>query len=373
MPKQTPLSENEAKFRKDWTKDDCINELKRVATMDDTRYVSRNYFRNHARCSEATWNRYFGTFQEFKNAADITLSRHAKSIERAIAKHASKDVQREMNIEKADFSGKYKKPNSDRFKTAVIVSDVHDQRCDPFWRRCVVDTVKRVQPDKIIIGGDLFDLYEFGKYTQDPRLFEPVKSIKWVHKFLSDLRESAPDAEIDMLEGNHEFRLLRHLSEATPALQTILGDLHGWTVPDLLGLDKFEVNYHAQADLAAFTETDVKKEIGRNWICPWNSFIVHHFPEGKEMGLPGMNGHHHKFLSQARYSPIYQAYNWIQLGCGHARRASFCNGEKWQNGFAVTHTDTERLSTVIDHHDIRDFAVIGGKYYTRKESECLYE
>jgi UDP-2,3-diacylglucosamine pyrophosphatase LpxH len=85
-----------------------------------------------------------------------------------------------------------------------------------------------------VLNGDIFDLPEFSKYTQDPRHFAPVERIKWVHQFLNDLREAAPDAQIDFVEGNHEFRLLRHLSEATPALMTVLADLHGMTIPTCL-------------------------------------------------------------------------------------------------------------------------------------------
>jgi hypothetical protein len=123
----------------------------------------------------------------------------------------------------------------------------------------LVETIDRVQPERIVLDGDIFDLPEFSKYTQDPREFAPVERIKWVHQFLNDLREAAPDAQIDFVEGNHEYRLLRHLSEATPALMTVLADLHGMTIPDLLGLTRYEVNFVARADLTAFTETDIKK------------------------------------------------------------------------------------------------------------------
>ena len=100
----------------------------------------------------------------------------------------------------------------------------------------------------------MFDLPEFSRFTQDPRDWDVVGRIRWVHKFLEDLREAAPDTEITFLEGNHEYRLLRHLAEASPAMRAVLSDLHHMTVPDLLGITKYEINYVAPADLATFTK-----------------------------------------------------------------------------------------------------------------------
>ncbi|MDX5370582.1 MAG: metallophosphoesterase [Alphaproteobacteria bacterium] len=369
--KVVPLSENERKFKKDWDANDCIAELRGIAEANPDKVITRNFFRVHSRISESTWNRYFGTFSEFKRQANITLSRHAHRVERAIAKHASVDTQRVMNLEKSGWAGAYLKPNGKRFKTILVGSDVHDVDCDPFWRRCFIDTARRAQPEIVCLNGDIFDLPEFSKYTQDPREFEPVKRIEWVHAFLKDIREVSPDSEIWLIEGNHEFRLLRHLSEATPALKTVLADLHGFTVPKLLGLDAFQVNYVSKSDLTAFNERDIKREIANNWHCFYDAVIAHHFPEGRQMGFPGWNGHHHKHIVWPGYNPRHRAYEWHQIGCGHARDASYCNAERWSNGFLLAHIDTQNLSTAFDYVSILDHAVIGGQWYERAGDEFV--
>jgi hypothetical protein len=104
-----------------------------------------------------------------------------------------------------------------------------------------------------------------------------------------------------MVEGNHEFRLLRHLTEATPALVTVLSDLHGMTIPDLLGIKKYEVNYIARMDLAAFSNSDVNHELRKNYYIAYDSILFHHFPHGFDMGYPGVNGHHHKHYHPNSY------------------------------------------------------------------------
>lgn len=364
-----PMSEDQSRFKKDWGKEDCIAELRRLAEEHPTQVITRNFFRNNAECSESTWNRFFGTFREFKAAASITLTRYAKQLEAAIAKHASVDPMRQMNAEKAIYAGKYKRSRRGRWKTALIGSDFHDIWCDPFYWRIFVEAARRADPDVIVLGGDLFDLPEFSKYTVDPRVWNPVERFKHVHQMLRELRLACPNAEINLLEGNHEFRLLRHLSEATPALRTILGDLHGLTVSGLFQLDQFEINYHGPADLAVFGPRDMNEELKKNHIILWDSVLVHHFPQGFDLGIPGCNGHHHNHLVRRHYSQRYGSSEWHQLGCGHVRRAEYCEGAKWSNGFLLSHTDTTTLSTNFEYVEVRDMAVLGGEFYYRRASE----
>lgn len=369
--KSSPMSEDESRFMEDWGPDDCIEELRRVAKIDPEMVVSRNYFRNHSLISESTWNRHFGTFEEYKRQSGIKLTRQQHKIEREIGKHASVDHYRDLNIERSGWDEKYIRNNPGRFKTAIVCSDLHDKEIDPFYLRVLIDVCKRVQPDVVSFGGDIFDLPEFGRYTVDPREWDVVGRIKFVHKeIFSPIREACPDAQMDLIEGNHEARLLRHLADATPAMRAVLSDLHGFTVSKLLGLDEYEINLIAQADLSSWTKRDQDRELANNYKIYWDSFLVHHFPHGKNMGLPGFNGHHHKHQVWPLFSPIFGAYEWHQLGSGHRRRASYTEGEKWHTGFAIQNVDTKTRSTVTDYISIgEDFAVAGGKWYHRQENE----
>ena len=364
-----PMSEDPSRFKADWSAEDCIAELRRVMAIDPDMDISRHYFKVHARCSESTWNRYFGTFLEFKRQAGIILTRQQHQLERHIAKHASVDHYRAANEERRNYGQLYLRPNSARFKTIVIASDLHDEEMDPFFRRVLIDTIRRVEPDVFCIGGDGLDLPEFGKYSVDPREWGPTRRIKVMHKFLEDIRAHRPDMQIDWLEGNHEYRLLRHMSDETPALKVVLEELHGMTVRQLLGLDRYQVNYLAKADMAAYRERDIVKEIGRNYHIYHDCLLVHHFPDGRNFGLPGVNGHHHKHISWPHFSPVYGAYEWHQLGCGHKRDASYCAGEKWHMGFMIANLDTWTRQVNFDYVPVTDFAVSGGVWYRREKIE----
>lgn len=366
-----PMSESIIpKIKDPWTAEQCVAELQRLVKAEPEKVISRNYFRVHSVIAESVWNVHFGTFLEFKRQAGIVLTRQQHSHERSIAKHASVDHYRRLNAERADWEGKYLRENKARFKTVLACSDLHDKEVDPFFMRVLIDTAYRAQPDIIVLNGDIFDLPEFGKYLVDPREWDVVGRIKFVHtNILAPLRKACPNSQIDFTEGNHEARLLRMLADATPALRAVLSDLHGMTVGKLLGLDEYEVNYIAKLDLAAFTKKDFQQELTKNYKIYWHVLLAHHFPHARSMGLPGFNGHHHTHIVWPGFNPVTGPFEWHQLGCGHRRDASYCEGEKWHLGFSLINVDTQKKTTSFDYVPVGDFAVSGGKWYHREAAE----
>lgn len=364
---ESPMSEDAGKYKPDWTAQDCIDELRRIAQIDTEKVITRNYFRNHSQISESTWQKYFGSFLEYKRQAGIILTRQQHALERQIAKHASIDHYRAANAERRSYAEKYIKPSKGRYKTVVVCSDLHDKHCDPFYLEVLIDTCKRIQPDIIVFNGDVFDLAEFGRYAVDPREYDVVGAINFVHEnIFAPIREVCPNSQIDFISGNHEERLVKHLTDQTQAMKVLLSDLHGFTVAKLLGLDRFQINYIAKSDLSAYNKGDINKEVAKNYKVYYDSFICHHFPEGKNLGYPGTNGHHHKVHVETKYNELFGSYQWVQTGGGHRKDAEYCQGTKWSLGFLVVHVDTETRSTVFEPITFDDFAVVGGKYYTRK-------
>lgn len=351
------------------SKQAILEDIVRVQEIIGEKNLTREDYRKHGNHTEYSVIQNFGTIKAAKRAAGVESSRGANQLSNQLARHVESDAYDKMNIEKRDYIDKYRKPTGRRFQTMLVASDVHDELCDPFWRRVFIDTVDRLKPDTVVLGGDIFDLAEFGRYKVDPREWDIVAKIKWVHQFLADIRESSPDSELVFIEGNHEHRLLRYLTENAPTLQTLLSDLHGWTVPQLLGLDDYEVRYVARADLATFTKSNVVKEVSKNYEVFHDCLLVDHFPSGKNKGLPGFNGHHHQHLCYSLYNHVQGSYEWHQLGCGHRRSAEYCAGEKWNMGFATAVVDTANSKPVIDYHFVGDFALIHGKHYYRSTQE----
>ena len=253
---------------KELTQAELIEILKEMWRANPDTPITRDRFRAHTNISDSSWNKHFGTFLEFKRQAGLEMNRNQHAVERQIAKHVSVDHYREFN-QRSELDRRYLRNTDKKIKVIVGCSDLHDVEIDRFYLRTLIEGCRLVQPDIINLGGDIFDLPEFGKYSVDPREWDVVGRIKFVHEhILKPLREACPNAQIDFVEGNHEFRLLRHLADATPALKALLSDLLGLTVPKLLGLDQFEVNYIARADLAA---GDVDALLGEHVV----SLVVH--------------------------------------------------------------------------------------------------
>ncbi len=362
----TPLSESLIPKIYTGTAEDCIADLRKIATANPEKVISRNYYRVHGTYAESVWGASFGTFHEFKRQAGIVLSRQQHQLEKHIAKHASTTHYKAMSEERKQYAENYIRSNTNRHKIVIVASDLHDKECDEFYLRVFIDTCDRIKPDVIVFGGDVFDLAEFGKYDVDPREWDVVGRIKFVHEqIFKPIREVCPEAQIDFIEGNHEARLLKHLCDSTPAMKVLLSDLHNMGIPELLGLDKFQINYIAKGDLHTYRTTDTTKEVRKNYKIYYNSFMVHHFPEGNKLGMPGINGHHHSFHMTSHYNESFGSYQWLQIGSGHARDATYCNGEKWSMGFAIVHVDTETKSTLFEPVVVSDRAVVGGMYYFR--------
>ena len=353
-----------------YSREDCIEDIKRISKKSEDGFVSRKRYRKEGAIPESVWEKEFGTFEEFKRQSELALTRGANRVRLAHATHMSLDNYRELGAERAQYAENYIRPTDKPFKTILVGTDFHDIEVDRFTLRVFLDTAKRVQPDVICLNGDIFDLAEFGRFTVDPRDWDVVGRIKFVHEnIFGPLREACPDAQIDLIEGNHEARLLRHLADATPALKSVLSDLHGFTVPKLLGLDRFQINYIAKGDLSAWSQRDSKAELRKNYKVYYRCFLANHFPDARQRGMPGWNGHHHSHICWTMHNEIYNSYEWHQLGAGHKREADYANGEKWSNGFALAHCNASTLSNIIEYVPVEDFSIVGGKFYERLESE----
>ena len=354
-----------------YTSQDCVDDLKAVSEAFPDKRITRDFYRQQGQCPEAAWTGHFGNFPEFLKQADLEHTRNATKIRNQVARHAAVDELREVSAKRSELGTVYERDDpTGRFKTMVACSDLHDKECDPFYLRVLCETIKDVNPDVVCLDGDIFDVPEFGKYGVDPREWDVVGRMKSGIDIIRQIREAAPEAQIDFVEGNHEARVIRHLLECSPAIKHILSGIHGFDLTKLFKLDEYEVNYVANADLFTFTDAQTRKEMSKNHKYYWGCVLAHHFPQGRDHGMPGFNGHNHKHLVWSEHNATYGSYEWHQMGAGHIREASFCDGTKWNNGFLVVMVDTATRDVVFDYCSIGStFALAAGRMYARQPEE----
>lgn len=352
------------------SKQECIDKIKELADSFPEQRITRSFFRNKTYWLDSTWTAHFGTFSEFVRQSGLEHTRNANKIRLQTAKHVSQESLKEIGEKRKNYGNLYKRENKKRFQTMIACSDLHDVECDPFYLRVLNNTIAMVDPDIICLNGDIFDLPEFSRHPKDPREWDTTGRLEEGLAIIEGFRIRAPEAQIDFIEGNHEARVIKHMMDADPAMMSLLGDFHGLSVQKLFKLDRYEVNYIADADLHAFTDAQLRKEVRKNFKIYWNAVLAHHFPQGKEKGLPGFNGHHHQHLVWTQHNATLGSYEWHQMGGGHKREAVYCEGSKWNNGFLIVNCDTYTKSVVFDYCYVGDtFSVAGGTWYYREDQE----
>lgn len=362
------MSEREKKRDLNVSSEQCIEDLRRVQRENPDRYVDRNDYRILGAYSDASWNQHFGTFQEFRRQAGLELSRYQHDVERKVAKHASLDHYRSFFCSEIQpYVAQYPRIGPAReIYTVLAGSDFHDLDADRFSLAVFIDTAKRLQPDVILLNGDVFDLYEFSRFQVDPRKIAVRDRFDFVsNEIFRPLRLACPDAQIDFLLGNHEWRLLRHVADRTPNMPGILSDVMGFTLEDIFRVREYEINLHCKWDFSAYTKRDIEDQLRQNYIVYWNSLVACHFPDPSfKFGLSWVAGHTHRPEQLTRRN-LNGRLTGTTMGSIASTDAHYIEGlDQAMNGFSIHHI-MPRTGQVSSENILipGDFVAVAGKYY----------
>lgn len=362
----------------DWnaSPDDCVEDLRQVQKEHPDSFIGRNFYRVHGKYSDSTWNCHFGTFEEFKRRAGLQLSRGQHHLEKKIARHAALDVYRDFfTTEVAPWIGKYEVKQSDgRVKTILVISDVHDIDADPFVLSVIIDTAKRIQPDVICFNGDIYDMYEFSRFDKDPRMVKIRERFDFVREHVfKPIRKACPNAQTDLIIGNHEQRILKLLADRSPAMK-VLVDLMGITFSQLLGLDEFKINLVCKNDFAAYNAKEMHEEVRRNYKKYFDTVVINHFGD-EDFAMCSVGGHTHRPKFTTKVNEVMGPIWALTTGSVCKVDVEYNpNKVSAQNSFAIIHVDTWNRQAIPEHVMFTSrMAVVGGKYYFRKEDEQVNE
>lgn len=128
-----------------------------------------------------------------------------------------------------------------------------DGSMDPFHDKKAMRIFSRVchkmQPEKIQILGDFLDLASQGRFAQEASFAQTTQAaLNTGHKFLAELRAVCPDAEIIVIEGNHDKRMQNFIETNAVAAFGLkrAGLPESWPVmslPYLLRLGELNIQY----------------------------------------------------------------------------------------------------------------------------------
>jgi len=353
------------------SKAECIKELQLLQSKFPEKNMTRGFFRGNSEFKDSVWEKYFGNFTEFKQVAGLELSKQQKIIKNSVSKHSSTDHYKDFYKDKIfPWHNKYdiqESKNKD-IKVLMIASDLHDIHVDRFALSVFIDQCSRIQPDHIILAGDIYDMPEFSYWAKDPREFKIKERFDFVRQHIfGALRNVCPKSQIDLVIGNHEYRLLRVLADATPNLKVLLSDVMGITLEDMFMLKEHKINLIAKLNLHTFSKQEGKSEVESNYKIYYDCFVVTH-KKDYGFGLSGCNGHHHRLEMTTHRNIPSKQYSWVQMGGMHELDAEYYEGlNTWNLGYnQVTINTKEKTVLQVPRMIHEDWAMVNGVYYAKK-------
>lgn len=169
---------------------------------------------------------------------------------------------RPLNI--VPLSSSFHRKTSDDWKTGVIMPDPQigfrrfdDGTLDPFHDVKAISVALQIVEyeqqkngvEQVVNLGDFLDLPSQGRFAQEATFANTTQlAIDYGHEFLGRQRAAAPDAEVVLIEGNHDRRLQNFVeANALAAFGLKRANMPGsWPVmslPYLLRLDELNVTY----------------------------------------------------------------------------------------------------------------------------------
>lgn len=236
-----------------------------------------------------------------------------------------------------DKAKSFEREDDVAFETCLVFGDTHIPFEDKRSVDLVLDFAKHLQPDLIILGGDIVDCWELSRFPKDPRRGESfISELEQGKKFLGRLRDSCPGSEIRYVIGNHEFRLRSYLIKQAPALAGTPGN----TIPALLGMDQFRVEC-VENESEQFTDT----------YTTFGGILIGHF--NVLSSLPGntarrlldiysescIQGHTHSMASACKTVYKNKQIMAFENGCLCDLTPSYCTPRNWIQGFTVIHKE----------------------------------
>lgn len=201
----------------------------------------------------------------------------------------------------------------ERPKLVVFLPDPHCPYHDPELEKRVNEMLHVLQPDRVVSPGDVVDFASISRHRDNAAWGATVQeNIQSGFEWWAAKRDAAPDAEMDWIEGNHDFRIRGELLTRAERMYGIKpaqipGDPEeddALSLRRLLHLDRLHVNFvgppkagdnyqHGHLNLAP----DLCSRHG--WLTGSNSAKA----TMERLGMSGFFGHTHK--RRVHYKTLY--------------------------------------------------------------------
>lgn len=375
------------RVKREHTRDLLIKDLIRVFNHPDNPYqgwaASRKRYRELGYFPEIIVSDLFGTHAEFERAAALRDKRGTSKVALLTARlHSEKDIREYAEETVLGSVGRWNKEYRQKqgVKQVLVGSDFHGQFVDPLALRVFLDVAKDVQPDTIVLNGDVVDFPQVSRFSHMPGAgsLSLQGEIDWTREnILRRVREAAPDAAILYVIGNHEHRLIRYLADTAPELASLR--CLRWDT--LFGIDDYQIEMVFGGNFMAPRQRDRSDNTRRKThAIIYDSLVVTHgrsiadnamAAELNRWGMSGTSGHTHRPGIQTRPTHAQPHLSWTStpMMAGFAVGKDYVDGPSgWTMGFGLFTIDcaasivVPQLVTVYE-----DFATWNGHVWRPTE------
>lgn len=242
-----------------------------------------------------------------------------------------------------------------KIEKTLIIPDMHCPYEDYRALEAVYQYAKDNKPDNIVLLGDVVDFYALSKFDKRPDritgLQHEIDVAQYHLKRLNDVYKG----KIVMLEGNHEFRLMRYLN-AHPEVSS-LKKINN--VENLLDLKDYNIDYrkHYFNHGVLFKHGHVVRKHGAYSARG----------EFESEGTSGVSGHTHRMGSHYKTDRSGN-HAWFEMGhiCDE-NQAEYMEGKvpDWQKGFGIMYYNPSKKTWKIEQIPIvNNSFYVDGKVYS---------
>ena len=206
--------------------------------------------------------------------------------------------------------------------TIIALGDTHCPFHDKRALEIAYQIITDIQPDTIVLMGDMVDMYAISSFSRDPkRSLQLQNELDATNEVLKQI-DALTDATVIYLEGNHEQRLQRYLR-----LRPELHDLASLKLERLLGLDTLGWQIKSE-----YKSGDLLFVHGR-YISKHSAYSIKRELEARAFQVSMLMGHTHRIgnYNITGYKSVSRGY---EIGC-LCKEQEYISAPNRQIGFAV--------------------------------------
>jgi predicted phosphodiesterase len=287
----------------------------------------------------------FATLEQARSAVRLNTGAHGKKNR---MEASDKDLFRPLG-RSGDDSWKSLMPESwaepiepfvlpSSIKKLLVFSDIHVPFHDINSLTVAIEYGMAENVDAVLLNGDTLDFYAISDHEKDPRKINWLGELEASRSVLGMMRKAFPNIPIYFKEGNHEYRLERHLMKHAP----ILIGMQEFELPVLLKMGEMGVEY-----------------IRNKRIIRAGGLIIGHGDEYRGSG--GVNparwislragesmliGHFHRVSEHIDKSISGSVRGYWSVGCLCELQPAYLPYNQWSHGFAIVHINNDNTFEV---------------------------